>query len=110
MLKDIDRICRYINPLIYHYLLDAATMYSKDINLQPFAYKFDVFSTYSNPRHFSSTDTTSAHNTISVFPTPSAFYYYPIRFSSALSTSPLDILNYPLPSILVPLKNHLVIF
>ena len=46
-------------------------------HLTAFAYKFDVFSTYSNPRHFSSTDTTSAHNTISAFPTPSTFYIAP---------------------------------
>ena len=43
MMMDVDSICRHIDPLISHYLLNTATIHFKDINLRPFAYNFDVF-------------------------------------------------------------------
>ena len=104
-MKDVDSIYRHINPLIHRYLLDTATMHSKDIHLRPFTYNLDVFSSCFNPRHISSANATSSHNTISTLPTPSIFYHYPIRFSSALPISPLVLLDSPLPSISVPPDN-----
>ena len=43
MMKDVDGVCRYIDPLIRRYLFDAAAMRSDDIALRIFAYNFDVF-------------------------------------------------------------------
>ena len=43
MMKDIDSIYRHIDPLIHRYLLDAATMHSKDIHLRLFAYNVMPF-------------------------------------------------------------------
>ena len=80
-------------------------MQSKDIHLRPFTYNLDVFLSCFNPHHISSADTTSSHNTVSTLPTPSVIYHSPIRFSSALSISPLVLLDSPLPSILVPPDN-----
>ena len=45
MMKDVDDVCRHINPLIYRYFVDTTTMRSGDIALQPFAYNFDFFPT-----------------------------------------------------------------
>ena len=43
MMKDVDGVCRHIDPLIRRYLVDAAAMRSDDIALRIFAYNFDVF-------------------------------------------------------------------
>ena len=43
MMKDVDDICRHIDPLIHRYLVDTAAMRSDDIMLRPFTYKFDFF-------------------------------------------------------------------
>ena len=101
MMNDVDRIYRHTDPFIHRYLWDAATMHSKDIHLQPFVYNFDIFSSYSNPRHVSSADATSSHDTVPILPTLSIFYHYPISFSSELSTSSFAIINSLSPSISV---------
>ena len=54
MMKDVDNICRHIDPLIHRYLVNAST--SKDILSRSFAYNFDFFSRCSNPRHVSQVD------------------------------------------------------
>ena len=104
-MNDVDNICCHTDPFIHRYLWDAATMHSKDIHLRPFLYNFDIFSSYSNPRHVSSADVTSSHNTVPILPTLSIFYHYPIGFSSELSTSPFAIINSPSPSISVSPDN-----
>ena len=43
MMKDVDGVCRHIDPLIHRYLVDAAVMHSAEKMLRPFAYNFDVF-------------------------------------------------------------------
>ena len=43
MMKDVDGVCRHINPLIQRYLVDATTMPSKEILLRSFPYNVDVF-------------------------------------------------------------------
>ena len=70
MMKDIDSVCRHIDPLIHHYLVDAAVERSDDIMLRSFAYNFDVFSRCTDPRHVSHHDVISDTVTVSV-PTPS---------------------------------------
>ena len=101
MVKDVDSICRHIDHLIHRYFIEATAMHSTNIRLRPFAYNFDVFSSCSNPRHVSVADTSSAHNTVSTIPTPSALYHYPVRFSTELPSSPLALHDSPLPSISV---------
>ena len=41
-MKDVDGVCRHIDPLTYRYLVDTAAMRSDDIMLQSFANNFDV--------------------------------------------------------------------
>ena len=43
MMKDFNGVCRHIDRLIHHYLVNAVVMRSDDIKLRPFAYNFDVF-------------------------------------------------------------------
>ena len=76
-------------------------MRSKNIRLRPFTDNFDIFSSCSNPRHVSCMDASSVHNTVSLLPTSSVLLNYPIRFSSKLPSSPLTLLDYPLPGISV---------
>ena len=101
-MKDVDGICRHIDPLIHRYLIEAAAVLSTDIRLQPFMYKRDVFSSFPNPRHVSVANTSSAHNTVSTISTPSALYHYPVRFSTELPSSPPTLQDSPLPIISVP--------
>ena len=41
-MKDVDGVCRHIDPLTYRYLVDTAAMRSDDIMLQYFTNNFDV--------------------------------------------------------------------
>ena len=97
MMKDVDGVCRYIDPLIYRYLVDATTMRSNDMALRPFASNFDVFSQCSNPRNFLHHGVISDTVTVSDVLTFSVLYHYPIRFSSNLHSfltrSPLSSLS-----------------
>ena len=70
MMKDIDGVCHHIDLLIHRYLVDADTMRSKDIILRPFAYNFDVFSTFFNPHHVSHIYIYPTHDTVFTLPTP----------------------------------------
>ena len=88
MMKDVDGICHHIDPLIHRYLNDATTMLSTDIRLRSFACNFDVFTSCSNPRHVSVADTSFTRTPKSTIPTPSVLYYYPVRFSFELPSSP----------------------
>ena len=51
MMKDMDAILRYIDPLIHKYLVIAFNMHTDDICLRSFAYNFDVFLHYSDSRY-----------------------------------------------------------
>ena len=73
MMKDVDGVCRRIDPLIHRYLVDATVMRSKDIMLRPFAYNFNIFSNFFNPRHVSKYDVSTAIETVSTIPTPLSF-------------------------------------
>ena len=91
MMKDVDSVCRHVDPLIHRYLVGAAVLHSADKILRPFAYNYDVFSRCSNPRHVSLQDILPDKETVSTVPTPSVLYHYPIRFAShsnSLSTEP----------------------
>ena len=88
MMRDVDGVCRHIDPLIHRYLVDATVMRYKGIMLRPFAYNFNIFSQYSNPRHVSKDDVSTAIETISTIPILSVLYNYPIRFSSPLQSMP----------------------
>ena len=43
MMKNVDDVCRHIDPLIHRYLVDATAMRFKDILFRSVAYNFDVF-------------------------------------------------------------------
>ena len=43
MMKDVDGVCRHIDPLIHRYLVDAAAMRSDDMDLRPFTYNLYIF-------------------------------------------------------------------
>ena len=43
MMKDVDGVSRYIDPLIRKYLVVVFIMSTDDIRLPPFAYNVDVF-------------------------------------------------------------------
>ena len=75
MMKDVDGVCRHIDPLFHRYLVDAAVLYSADKILRPYAYNFDVFSQCSNPRHVSLHDVLSNTDTVSTVSTPSVLYH-----------------------------------
>ena len=97
MMKDVDSVFLHIDPLIYRYLVDATTMGSKDILLRPFAYKFDVFSTCSNPRHVLQN---YVPQILTLYPLyPLLRYFIIIRFDSLPTCDP-----YPPPQILHPFR------
>ena len=51
MNKDVDVVSRYIDPLIDKYFVIDFDVRTDDIRVRPFAYNFDVFLNYANPRH-----------------------------------------------------------
>ena len=102
MMKDVDGAYRHIDPLIHRYLVEATVMRSKDIMLRPFVYNVNVFSQWSNPRHFSQHDVSTAIETVSTIPTPSVFYHYLIRGFSPLQSIPAQTHISSLTWIVVP--------
>ena len=65
MIKDVDAVFRYIDFLMYKYLVAAFIMCTDDVRRRPFAYKFGVFFYYSNPRHVKHVDVLPKHTTVS---------------------------------------------
>ena len=57
MMKDVDTVSRYIDLLVRQYNTTTARLHVKDITDRPFAYSFDVFINYTNPRHVKASDT-----------------------------------------------------
>ena len=80
MIKNVNGVCRHIDPLIHRYLVDATIMRFKDITLRPFSYNFNVFSQYPNPRHVPQHDVLTAIETVSRFLPPLSFII--IQFGS----------------------------
>ena len=50
MMEDIDVISRYVNPLIYQYIIPASRLHSANVVTRSFVYTFDVFIRWNNPR------------------------------------------------------------
>ena len=65
MIKDVDGVCRHIDPHIHRYLVGATAIHSKEILLRPFDFNFDVFLTCSNSHHVSQNDVSPAFDTVS---------------------------------------------
>ena len=51
MMKDIDDVSRYIDSLVYQYIITVSRLHTKDITIRPFAYSFDVFIRSNKPSH-----------------------------------------------------------
>ena len=57
MMKNVDDVYRYGDPLIHQYNMTAARLHVEDVTERPFVYCFDVFIRYTNPRHVNAFDT-----------------------------------------------------
>ena len=87
MMKNVDSISRYVNPLVHQYNMTAIRLHSKDFTKRPFAYCFDVFTRCTNPGHVTASDTLSISITTTSITSFSALYHSPIKFSPVFSIS-----------------------
>ena len=83
MMKDVDDISHYVDSLVYHYIITASCLYSKDVVICVFAYCFDVFVRYNTPHHITTSDalsvsvtTSTIHTILTLFRSPIKFLYY----------------------------------
>ena len=80
MMKDVDTISRYVDPLVHQYNMTAPRCQVKDVTKRLFAYRFDIFIRYINPRHVKASDTLSISITISSITSISTLYYSPFNY------------------------------
>ena len=50
-MKDVYGISRYVDYLVYQYIIIASRLYSADVVTRPFTYSFDIFIRCNNSRH-----------------------------------------------------------
>ena len=87
MMKDVDGISRYVDPLVRQYNMIATCLHIDDVTKRPFAYSFDVFISSTNPRHVVSSSVLSISiTTVSITPN-FALSHSPIKFSPVFITS-----------------------
>ena len=79
MMKDVDTISRYVDPLVHQYNMTAPRFQVKDITKRLFVHRFDIFIRYINPRHVKVSDTLSISITISSITSISTLYYSPLN-------------------------------
>ena len=91
MIKNLDAVSRYIDPLINKYLVAVFIMHDNDVRKRHFAYYFDVFLNCSNHRHIKHADLLPKRITIPTVPNPlihcyvpSAFLYHVLQFIAYL--------------------------
>ena len=51
MMKNTNGVSRYVDSLLYQYIITASRLYSEDVVTRPFAYNFEVFIRCNKPRH-----------------------------------------------------------
>ena len=87
MMKYVDSISRYVDPLVYQYIITTSRLYTEDVTIRPFAYSFDVFIRCNNIRRVTDSDALSVSiTTLSATSIPT-LYHSSIKFSPILSTS-----------------------
>ena len=79
MMKNIDTLSSYINPLIYQNLVTTSIMRYEDLKSRPYAYNYNVFHSFSKPRHVYDYVCKLVLNPPSL-PTPSTLHHNPLRF------------------------------
>ena len=56
MMKYIDGVSRYVNPLVYQYIITASRLHSEDVVTRQFAYSFNVLIRCNNHRHLTASN------------------------------------------------------
>ena len=108
MIKDGDSVSRYIDPLVYQYIITASRLHKKYVTTRPFAYSFDVFIRCNNSRYVTTSDVLSVSITTSSVTSIPIIYHIPIKnypifnLSSVPLVSTLDPDFYLLPFHVVP--------
>ena len=87
MMKDVDGISRYVDPLVRQYNMIVTCLHIDDVTKRPFAYSFDVFISSTNPRHIVSSYVLSISITTESITPNFALYHSPIKFSPVFITS-----------------------
>ena len=67
MMKDVDRLSRYIGILIHRYLVQINHMRANDIVLRLSTYFYDTFDSCSNPCRVTVSDTTIVTKDLPLF-------------------------------------------
>ena len=85
MIQDVDGVSRYIYPLVHPYTVIASRSLAKDVTIRPYAYSFDVFYRYNNPRHVTTSNVLFISITIACSPSVPTLYYTLIKYSTIFS-------------------------
>ena len=101
MMKNVDVVSRFIDPLTHKFLVTGFNVRTNNIRLRPFNYNFDVSSHCSNFRHIYDTDLLPEHTTVSTVPTPLVLYHSAVCFSLSISSINHASVPFSLPSIVI---------
>ena len=103
MMKDVDRLSRYIGILIHRHLVQIYHMRANDIVLRPSTYFYDTFDSCSKPCRVTVSDTTIVTKRSSFIPSLYIVHRSPINF-----TSKLMIQSYSTLSLKASMLYHIV--
>ena len=96
MIKDVDGLSRYVDPLVYQYIITACHLHTEDVTTRPFIYSVDFCIFYNNSYRVAASYPLTISITTSSVTIIRIVYHNPIKFSSII-----NLTSFPLISTLI---------
>ena len=93
MMQYVDGVSRYVDSLVYRYIINASPLHSEDIVTRPFVYSFDVFIRYNTPRHVTVSNKIFISVTTLRIPYISTIFHIPIKLSTVFNFGSIPIIS-----------------
>ena len=97
MMKYIDGVSRYVNPLVYQYIITASRLHSENIVARQFSYSFNVLIRYNNHRHLTASNILFISITNSSIFSFVIFILLPDQVLYVFNFGSIPIISYPNP-------------
>ena len=78
---DDDDVSRYVDSLVYQYIINASRLHTEYVTIRQFACIFDVFIRFNNPLHDTTSGALSLSITTLLFPLIPTLYHTPMKIS-----------------------------
>ena len=96
IIKDVDGISHYVDPLIYQYIITTALLHLEHVVIYPFEYSFDDLIHCNNSLHVTtSSSLLFIFVTTSSIPSTPTHYHTFIKFSNVFNFDSVPIVSHP---------------